>query len=67
MSAEIMFRADFRPVAAETLSEHTGCVDLSLPAHVRFSLDAKPSLEHRLRCDCTCRVRHGRFEWTTLR
>ena len=44
MSAEIMFRADFRPVAAETLSEHTGCVQsLSLQRMYDFrSMPTQP-------------------------
>lgn len=70
MSAEVMFRADFRPVAAETLSEHTGRVQ-SLSSSgctilTRCQPDPGAQLELRLYLpggSWPIRVDHAKVTW----
>lgn len=70
MSAEVMFRADFRPVAAETLSEHTGRVQSlsSSGCTIRTRCQSEPGAEIELRLYLPggawpIRVDHAKGTW----
>ncbi|MGZ8422048.1 MAG: PilZ domain-containing protein [Nitrospira sp.] len=70
MSAEVMFRADFRPVAAETLSEHTGRVQSlsSSGCTILTRCQSEPGAEIELRLYLPggawpIRVDHAKVTW----